>query len=230
MDGVHAPRDLFISGAGGSAREVAQWAGEAAWEGVGFRVRGFIDDRSPGGFVDGRPRLSVAEAVRAQPGAYFTAAVGEPALRERLVEEGLAAGFLEAPPLVHPSVLIDGSQVRLGSGVIVGQGAVLTVNVRIGDHVQINVHSSVMHDTVVGAFSTLAPGTRVNGSVVIEQRVFMGSGAITVHGSAERPLRIGAGAIIGAGSVVTADIPDGATAVGVPARVIKRPRSDGKFT
>lgn len=45
---------------------------------------------------------------------------------------------------------------------------------------------------------------------------WLGVGVIVLGG-----VRIGAGAVIGAGSVVTQDVPDGAIAVGVPARVVK---------
>jgi acetyltransferase-like isoleucine patch superfamily enzyme len=58
------------------------------------------------------------------------------------------------------------------------------------------------------------------GGIVIDDEVWLGFGAIVLDG-----VRIGKGAVIGAGSVVTRDIPDGAIAVGVPARVI-RMRSD----
>lgn len=58
------------------------------------------------------------------------------------------------------------------------------------------------------------------GPIVIGDHVWFGVGVIVVDG-----VRIGAGAVIGAGSVVTTDIPDGAIAAGVPARVIKM-RSD----
>ena len=64
---------------------------------------------------------------------------------------------------------------------------------------------------------TLSPGVNVSGRVTIEDGVFVGSGAVII----ER-IRIGAGAVIGAGSVVTKDIPPKVVAVGVPARVIKQ--------
>lgn len=54
------------------------------------------------------------------------------------------------------------------------------------------------------------------GNVVIENKAHIGIGAIIMPG-----VTIGEGAIIGAGSVVTKDIPPYTVAVGIPARVIK---------
>ncbi|MFN6947053.1 MAG: acyltransferase [Cytophagaceae bacterium] len=57
---------------------------------------------------------------------------------------------------------------------------------------------------------------QTKGGIVVEDDAWLGFGVIVLDG-----VRIGKGAVIGAGSVVTHDIPDGAIAVGVPARVIK---------
>lgn len=57
---------------------------------------------------------------------------------------------------------------------------------------------------------------QTKGGIVIEDDAWLGVGVIVLDG-----LRIGKGAVIGAGSVVTRDIPDGAIAAGVPARVVK---------
>jgi acetyltransferase-like isoleucine patch superfamily enzyme len=74
---------------------------------------------------------------------------------------------------------------------------------------------------------TFAPGELIRkqpvttkGGIFIEDDVWLGFGVIVLDG-----VRIGKGAVIGAGSVVTRNIPDGAIAVGVPARVV-RMRSD----
>lgn len=68
-----------------------------------------------------------------------------------------------------------------------------------------------------------APGTPVSqqplqtrGPIVVEDHAWLGVGVIVLDG-----VRIGRGAVIGAGAVVTRDIPDGAVAFGVPARVVR---------
>jgi acetyltransferase-like isoleucine patch superfamily enzyme len=57
---------------------------------------------------------------------------------------------------------------------------------------------------------------QTKGGITIEDEVWLGHGVIVLSG-----VRIGKGAVIGAGSVVTRDVPDGAVAVGVPARIVK---------
>jgi acetyltransferase-like isoleucine patch superfamily enzyme len=69
----------------------------------------------------------------------------------------------------------------------------------------------------------VAPGKPINqqpleskGDIIIEEEAWLGVGVTVLDN-----VRIGKGAVVGAGSVVTKDIPEGAIAFGVPARVIK---------
>lgn len=61
---------------------------------------------------------------------------------------------------------------------------------------------------------------QTKGGIVVGDEAWLSVGVIVLGG-----VRIGEGAVIGAGSVVTNDVPDGAIAMGVPARVVKT-RSD----
>lgn len=68
----------------------------------------------------------------------------------------------------------------------------------------------------------MAPGEPISkqplqtkGSITIGDEAWLGFGVIVLDG-----VRIGKGAVVGAGAVVTSDVPDGAIAVGVPARAI----------
>jgi acetyltransferase-like isoleucine patch superfamily enzyme len=57
---------------------------------------------------------------------------------------------------------------------------------------------------------------RTKGGIIVEDGAWLGFGVIVLDG-----VRIGKGAVIGAGSVVNQDVPDGAIAVGVPAKVVR---------
>ncbi len=211
-------RDLLIFGAGGFGREVASWAGRASWDGHGFEVLGFIDDGLDAEQLNGRPVLSLEAAAAAHPGVGVLATVGDPGLRERLIAKALDAGLVATAPVIHPNVEYDHDYVQVAGGVVICAGSILTVNIEVHEHAQINLDCTVGHDAVIGAYATLSPGVHISGNVTLERRAFLGTGAVTVNGVPDRPLKIGEDAVIGAGAVVTRDIGAGITATGVPAR------------
>jgi len=53
--------------------------------------------------------------------------------------------------------------------------------------------------------------------VVVEDNVLIGANAVVLEG-----VRIGKGAVVAAGAIVTEDVPPGAVVAGVPARIIKQ--------
>ena len=57
---------------------------------------------------------------------------------------------------------------------------------------------------------------KTKGGIIVDDHAWLGYGVIVLDG-----VRIGEGAVIGAGSVVTRDVPDGAIVAGVPARILK---------
>ena len=93
----------------------------------------------------------------------------------------------------------------------------LTSNVIIGKNFHSNIYSYIAHDCVIGDNVTFAPSVKCNGNVIIDDNVYIGTGVIIHQGKQNRPLRIGKGAIVAAGSVVTKSIPAGMTVFGNPA-------------
>jgi len=85
-------------------------------------------------------------------------------------------------------------------------------------------HVSYLGDTELGEDANIGAGTiTANFDGANKNRTEIGDGAfVGVDTMLVAPVKLGKGARTGAGSVVTKDVPDGATAVGVPARVVRR--------
>jgi bifunctional UDP-N-acetylglucosamine pyrophosphorylase / glucosamine-1-phosphate N-acetyltransferase len=85
-------------------------------------------------------------------------------------------------------------------------------------------HVSYLGDTDLGEDANIGAGTiTANFDGAAKNRTVIGDGAfVGVDTMLVAPVKLGKGSRTGAGSVVTKDVPDGATAVGVPARVIRR--------
>ena len=108
-----------------------------------------------------------------------------------------------------------GERVRLGVGVVLCPGAIVSADVELGDFAMVNLQSTVGHDARIGSWSTLSAHCDVTGRVQVADRVFMGSRVSVIPGR-----KVGARAVLGAGAVVIADVPAGVTVVGNPARIL----------
>lgn len=97
--------------------------------------------------------------------------------------------------------------------------AAFGTNVKIGKHAAIAAYSYV-NGALGYDFNTLkgpmAHYPRIGKGITIEDNVWLGAGVKVIDGN-----NIGTGSVIGAGSVVTRNIPPYSTAVGVPAEIIK---------
>lgn len=116
--------------------------------------------------------------------------------------------------LIHPHAIISPSS-QMGEGVQVMAGAVIQAGVVLDDDVLVNTNTTVDHDCLIGKHVHVAPGVTLSGKVRIGDASHIGTGASVIQG-----IRIGTDAVVGAGSVVICDVPDHATVVGVPARVV----------
>ena len=207
-----------IYSAGGFGREAAWLARACADLGRLGEPSAFVEDDASlqGKRINGLPVISFEECRKSMPQADFICAVGNPATREKLVRKCADAGFSFASA-IHPSV-IKSDEISIGVGTLICAGSILTVNITLGQHVHINLDCTLGHDAVLEDFVTLAPGVHVSGWVRIGRGAYIGTGANIVNGTREKPLVIGADAVIGAGACVVGDVPAGATYVGVPAR------------
>jgi acetyltransferase-like isoleucine patch superfamily enzyme len=123
----------------------------------------------------------------------------------------------------------DDTYIQTGEGGSVAIGADTHVQIRcqfsaynapiiIGAGVQIAPNCGFYpydHGTAPGIPIAKQPLT-TRGAIVVDDDAWLGFGVVVLSG-----VRIGAGAVVSAGSVVTSDIPDGAIAAGVPARVLR---------
>jgi len=175
-----------------------------------FVVDGDVPDELLGCVV-----LNFDQFVNLEGEKAVTIAIANSRVREKLTlkcfENGVEIFDVKASSVV---VLED---VKMGEGSILCPFVTLTSDITIGKSFQANLYSYVAHDCVIGDFVTFAPAVKCNGNVHIGDHVYIGTGAIIHQGKPNKPLRIGKGAVIAAGAVVTKSVPEGMTVFGNPA-------------
>jgi sugar O-acyltransferase (sialic acid O-acetyltransferase NeuD family) len=146
-------------------------------------------------------------------GELIIIGIGVNATRKKIAERfGESFGFGIA---THSRAYISG-RATVGAGTVIMAGATINPDAVIGRHCIINTSASIDHDCVLGDYVHISPNATLSGDVQVGEGTHIGSGACVIQG-----IRIGKWCTIGAGAVIIKDIPDNATAVGNPSRIIK---------
>ena len=212
------PDRVVVGGASGFGRECLDVLEAMIAAGADIVIVGVIDD-APSAVNLGRlaarevPHLGGLDGLLEAGGTdvRYVLGVGDPATRRLLVAR-LAGGGFEPFTAVHPCATI-GSVCRMGAGVVVCSGAVISTNVVLGDHVHVNPNATIGHDAILEDYVSVNPAAIVSGEVVVGAGTLVGAGATILQG-----LTVGEGVTVGAGAVVTRNVPSGVVVTGVPGR------------
>ncbi|GLR10865.1 dTDP-6-deoxy-3,4-keto-hexulose isomerase [Mixta theicola] len=148
--------------------------------------------------------------------------------------------------MIHP--LSDVKSKNIGSETRVWQFAVILENASIGRNCNICAHSLIENDVVIGDNVTVKSGVYLWDGITVEDNVFIGpcvafandkyprskqhpsefvktlikeGASLGANATILPGIVIGKKAMVGAGAVVTKDVPDYAVVVGNPARIVK---------
>lgn len=202
---------LIIIGAGGYAKSVID-----AVDIYNYEIAGFMDEFAQKEEHLGYPILAkhLDDIENSEKYVYFVA-VGNNKNRkvwfDKLVERNLRIiNVVDRTAVISPRATI-------GIGCFIGKLAVVNSTAKIGNNCLINTRATVEHGCTIADHVNISTSTVVNGDVTIGTGSFIGSASVVIGQK-----KVGEWSTVGAGAVVTRNIGDNVTAVGVPAKEIKK--------
>lgn len=204
-------KSVIILGAGGHAQVVA----DIFLLEEKYTIVGFLDDDQAlhNQTIMDIPVLGSMDQLGDFQHEHIFIAIGDNKIRAALFSKLAQAGesIINA---IHPRSIISPS-VQIGTGVLICAGVIINPGTVIEDNAILNTGCIVDHHNIIQKHVHLAPGCKLGGDVSV------GTGSLVGIGATVMPqLEIGKWSEVGAGAVVTKNIKDDITVIGVPARDI----------
>ncbi|RRA90394.1 acetyltransferase [Paenimyroides viscosum] len=194
---------MYLYGASGHGKVVAEIAEES-----NIIISAFIDlDENKSKLLE----YSVIHDIPQSP-IEVVISIGNNIVRKKIVYENTNFSY---NALIHPAANIS-KRCKIAEGTVVMAGVSINSEVKIGKHCIINTNASVDHDCIIEDFVHISPNAALAGNVEVGEGTHVGIGASIIQG-----ITIGKWCTIGAGTVIIKDVPDGATVVGNPGKIIK---------
>ncbi|MDI1256573.1 MAG: acetyltransferase [Flavobacterium sp.] len=200
-------KKLYIFGASGHGKVVRELV-----ESNNHKVAAFFDDNPQKSYCGLTPIFNTTDIINPSTNDAIIIAVGNNYSRKEISKRLYNYNFFTS---IHKSAFVSTSA-KIGEGTVILVNAVINTDAQIGNHVIINSAAVVEHDCVIEDYVHISPGAILSGNIHVGKGTHIGSGATVIPG-----VKIGKWCTIGAGTIVLNDVPDGATLIGNPGRIIK---------
>lgn len=117
---------------------------------------------------------------------------------------------------IHPTALIMDSNIEIGEGSFIGAYSILTTKIKIGKHAILNRGNHIGHDTTVGNYLSMMPGSIISGNCKLGDRVYIGT-----NSSVREKINICNDVTIGLNSGAISDIKEHGKYGGTPLNKLK---------
>ena len=203
-------KNICIYGAGGFSKEVYWLALNC-----GRKVEAFIDLNSNNKMYN---NIHVYDQSYFDPDKHeIVVAVGNPLLRKKISEEILKEYQEDVfTNLISNKASLLDPNIKIGYGSIICDNCVLTCEIEIGNFAQLNLATTVGHESLIKDYFTSAPGVHISGKVNIGNNVYFGTNSSVIEN-----IDICDEVTVGAAACVVKNITECGIYVGTPAKKIK---------
>lgn len=205
---------LAIFGTSGFAREVRDIAVLSGYDEI------ILIGEAPQASIQNFPVVTEENVFSlAHADFSFTIGIGNPATRKSVWSRFPELNYVN---LIHPSATFGFGQleeVQKRTGNIIFAGARFSNQIFMGNHGIFYFNCTVAHDCTMEDFVTVCPGANLSGNVRLREGAYLGANSCVIQGaSLAEKMTVGRYATVGAGAVVTKNVPDHSIVKGIPAK------------
>lgn len=213
---MNSMRKVLLWGGGSQARLIESMLLEQR---LGTPTSIFDSSLSQLSFTSNAEHINDIKILRRKLSEYthFVICIGnEHGYARHTIKSQLLNLGLKPISIAHPHSYIE-PKTKIGEMSLIMPGAIVHKFCKIGDSVILNTNSSIDHECIIGNGVHIMGSAAISGRVKVEDYATIGTNATILPN-----ISIGEGSFVGAGAVVTHDIPAYSVYAGVPAKFIRK--------